>query len=83
MPFLVDVEVKPSKIHGKGVFALRDIPKGAKVWKFAGTASSSIEGVDGNTHENVIYDHAAFQATDSCRWRDILFGGVIHEPTVL
>ena len=32
--YLIKVEVKGSPIHGKGVFALENIPKGKIVWKF-------------------------------------------------
>jgi SET domain-containing protein len=31
--FCIEVEIKPSKIHGYGVFAKHDIPKGTIIWK--------------------------------------------------
>jgi len=34
MPFLYQIEIKKSKIEGKGVFALENIPKGAVYWVF-------------------------------------------------
>ena len=32
MPYYVQVEIKESAEHGRGVFAAQDIPKGALVW---------------------------------------------------
>jgi hypothetical protein len=32
MPFLYETEVKQSQIHGRGVFALEDIPEGSIYW---------------------------------------------------
>jgi len=34
MPLLFKTEIRNSEIHGKGVFALEDIPKGATYWIF-------------------------------------------------
>jgi hypothetical protein len=33
MPFLYKIEIKQSPIHGRGVFALEDIPEGATYWE--------------------------------------------------
>jgi len=32
MPYLFKIEIKESPLHGRGVFALEDIPQGSTYW---------------------------------------------------
>ena len=44
------IQVKNSTIHGKGVFALRDIPKGKQIIEYTGEHISWDVAVDRHPH---------------------------------
>jgi len=48
MPCLYKMKIQPSPIHGRGLFAMEDIPKGAVYWAWADVngSGSSVEGFE-------------------------------------
>ena len=67
MGWTVDVDFRPSGLHGLGVFARRDIPRGARIWE-----------VDAGMRFD---DRAAVEALPPAALRDALHGGYLHVPT--
>ena len=51
----VPVEVRPSEVHGRGVFALRDIKKGEFVCVYDGKLLSETDIFEGEFHEDKEY----------------------------
>ena len=69
------VEVKNSTIHGKGVFARKDIPKGKKIIEYVGEHISWKEALRRHPHDPSQPNHTFYFGLEDGSAIDAKFGG--------
>ena len=69
------IQVRQSGVHGKGVFALQDIPKGEKIIEYVGEIISAQEAEDRHPHDPKDPNHTFYFQIDEDRVIDALHGG--------
>ena len=69
------VQVRKSGVHGRGVFAVQDIPKGAFVVEYLGEIISAQEAEDRHPHNPADPNHTFYFQIDEDRVIDGLRGG--------
>jgi SET domain-containing protein len=69
------IQVKKSGIHGKGVFAARDISKGEIVIEYVGEIISAKEAEDRHPHDPADPNHTFYFQVDEDKVIDALHGG--------
>lgn len=77
MVLLVRAKVLPSRIHGRGLFAGEDIPKGAVVWRFDPRVDKVVASAAAGRRRFWRFDHYAYfdpsrkawvYCTDRAKW---------------
>lgn len=69
------IEVYPSSVHGKGVFALCDMAAGETVIEYVGEIISMAEALRRHPHDPSNPDHTFYFHIDDARVIDGLYGG--------
>jgi SET domain-containing protein len=69
------IQVKNSTIHGKGVFALRDIPKGKQIIEYTGEHISWDVAVDRHPHDPSQPNHTFYFGLEDGSAIDAKYGG--------
>lgn len=69
------VTVKESNIHGKGVFAVKDISKGKKIIEYTGERISWKVAVDRHPHDPSQPNHTFYFGLEDGSTIDAKFGG--------
>jgi uncharacterized protein len=69
------IQVRRSGVHGKGVFAARDIPKGDVVIEYVGERISWPQALDRHPHDPLQPDHTFYFSLDSGDVIDANVGG--------
>ena len=69
------IQVKKSGIHGKGVFAARDIAKGETLIEYVGEIISAQEAEDRHPHDPADPNHTFYFQVDEDKVIDALHGG--------
>lgn len=69
------IQVRQSGVHGKGVFALKDIPKGETIIEYVGEIISAQEAEDRHPHDPKDPNHTFYFQIDDDRVIDALYGG--------
>jgi SET domain-containing protein len=69
------IQVRQSGVHGKGVFAVQDIPKGETVIEYVGEIISAQEAEDRHPHDPNDPNHTFYFQIDEDRVIDALHGG--------
>jgi SET domain-containing protein len=69
------IQVKKSGIHGKGVFAARDISKGETLIEYVGEIISAQEAEDRHPHDPADPNHTFYFQVDEDKVIDALHGG--------
>jgi len=69
------IQVRQSGVHGKGVFALKDIPKGETIIEYVGEIISAQEAEDRHPHDPKDPNHTFYFQVDDDRVIDALHGG--------
>ena len=69
------IQVKKSGIHGKGVFAARDISKGETLIEYVGEIISAQEAEDRHPHDPENPNHTFYFQVDEDKVIDALHGG--------
>ena len=59
MPIVFKTEQKESSLHGLGLFALEDIPKGA-TWWYCDNSVNHVPCIKGPNTDNLIWDKRSF-----------------------
>ena len=69
------IQVRQSGVHGKGVFARQDIPKGETIIEYVGEIISAQEAEDRHPHDPTDPNHTFYFQIDDDRVIDALHGG--------
>ena len=69
------IEVRRSGVHGQGVFALVDIPKGERIIEYVGEIISWNEAQRRHPHDPDDPNHTFYFHIDEDRVIDALYGG--------
>jgi uncharacterized protein len=69
------IQVRQSGVHGKGVFALQDIPAGARIIEYVGEIISWKEAQDRHPHDPSDPNHTFYFHIDEDRVIDAKVGG--------
>ena len=69
------LQVRRSGVHGKGVFALVDIPRGARIIEYVGEVISWDEAQDRHPHNPEDPNHTFYFSLEDGRVIDALHGG--------
>ena len=69
------IQVKKSGVHGKGVFAARDIAKGETLIEYVGEIISAQEAEDRHPHDPTDPNHTFYFQVDDDKVIDALHGG--------
>ena len=69
------IQVRQSGVHGKGVFARQDIPKGETIIEYVGEIISAKEAEDRHPHDPKDPNHTFYFQIDEDRVIDALHGG--------
>ncbi|MBL9176251.1 MAG: SET domain-containing protein [Verrucomicrobiales bacterium] len=68
---LIRTVVRPSSIHGMGLFAVERIPRGTEVWRYESGFDRSIPGEAVNALPSLARDHVhwfAYQSREDGQW---------------
>ena len=63
---MVDTEIRPSAIHGLGVFLLQPVPKGGLIWRF----DSRIDRVYSEAEVASLPEHVQRYLKTYCTWHE-------------
>lgn len=69
------IQVRKSGVHGKGVFALQDIPKGQRILEYVGEIITWQEAQDRHPHDPTDPNHTFYFHIDASRVIDAKVGG--------
>ena len=69
------VQVRQSAVHGKGVFALKNIPKGKKIIEYTGQIIDWDEAVKRHPHDKLQPNHTFYFGLEDGSVIDAKFGG--------
>lgn len=89
MPHYVQVEIKESEKHGRGVYACEDIPKGSLLWSLTpikGREGDIKDPIGWDAQPNVIYTKQEMEALademEDGEYKTMLWGGYAVIPHV-
>ncbi len=55
MPYLIPLEVRESPIHGRGLFALEDVPEGTVYWTYEDENNARVPIKNHEYKPNIVY----------------------------